>query len=276
MGELRVGIARQSQGNREMAVASATPQHSSAIAEWADRLVLWILTHWLALVLAALLIVTLLPFLAPVFMVWGWTRLGELIYTLYIPTCHQLPQRSWFLFGEKLTYTLPEIQQVYPSSDPWQLRFFYGTPEMGWKVAWSDRMISFYTMTPVFGLLYAALRRWVRRPLPLKLFLLTLLPLALDGVTHMINDTLFGVSAGGFRDTNAWLALLTGNVFPGFYAGDHLGTFNWWMRLVTGLLAAWGIAFYAFPWLDRLLGTEQRRYATETQRRERVSDGTTS
>jgi hypothetical protein len=30
------------------------------------------------------------------------------------------------------------------------------------------------------------------------------------------------------------------------------GTFNWWMRLLTGLLAAWGVAFLAFPWLDHL------------------------
>ncbi len=228
---------------------------------WADRVVLFVFTHWLALLLAAMLIFTLLPFLAPLFMVLGWTGLGHLIYTLYIPTCHQLPQRSWFLFGESLTYTLPEIQQVYPAVDPRQLRFFYGTQEMGWKVAWSDRMISFYTLTPVFGLLYVALQRWVRRPLPLQLFLLALLPMTLDGVSHMISDVGWGISGGGFRDTNAWLALLTGNAFPAFYAGDHFGTFNWWMRLVTGLLAAWGVAFYVFPWLDRFLCAERQRYS---------------
>jgi uncharacterized membrane protein len=221
--------------------------------------VLWIFTHWLALVLAGMLVFTLLPFLAPVLMALGWTRLGEAIYTLYVPFCHQLPQRSWFLFGEKLTYTLPEIGQAAESTDPWALRFFYGTPEMGWKVAWSDRMISFYTMTPVFGLLYAAVRRWVRRPLPLRLFLILLLPLAVDGLTHVINDVVWGVSGGGFRDTNAWLAALTGGAFPGFYAGDHTGTFNWWMRLISGLLAAAGVAFTLFPWLDRLLRRERAR-----------------
>jgi hypothetical protein len=216
----------------------------------------FVFSRWLALVLASLLIVTLLPFLAPILMALGWTRLGELVYTLYIPTCHQLPQRSWFLFGEKLTYTLSEIQQVYPMTDPWQLRFFYGTPEMGWKVAWSDRMISFYTMIPVFGLFYALLRRWIRRPLPLKVFLLTLLPLVLDGATHIASDMFFGISSSGFRDTNAWLAVLTGNSAPGFYAGDYLGTFNWWMRVITGLLAAWGSAFSIFPWLNELLRRE--------------------
>lgn len=225
-------------------------------ARFIDDIVAGIAEHWLAVLLVVLLLFTFLPFLAPVFMTLGWTWAGKLIYTLYIPTCHQLPQRSWFLFGPKLTYTLDEINQVYPYLDSWNLRFFYGTPQMGWKVAWSDRMISFYTMTPVFGLLYAGLRR-LRHPspppLPLPIFLLTLLPLALDGGTHLLNDAIFGISGGGFRDTNAWLAALTGNAFPNFYVGDHFGTFNWWMRLGTGLLAAWGIAFYTFPWLDRLI-----------------------
>ncbi len=208
--------------------------------------------HWLLLLLALMLVVTGLPFLAPVLMAIGWTGAGTFIYTIYTPFCHQLPQRSWFLFGEKLTYTLEEINRVYPSSDPWQLRFFYGTAAMGWKVAWSDRMLSFYTMTPIFGLLYAALRRWRLRPLPWRVFVLTLLPIALDGATHILSDLIFGVSNGGFRDTNVWLAALTGNAFPAFYAGDQLGTFNWWARLLTGLLAAWGVAFFAFPWLDQL------------------------
>jgi uncharacterized membrane protein len=232
------------------------PLPRSNIAQLIDRLVY---QHWLAFVLAVLFVFTLMPFLAPVMMTLGLTAVGEIIYTLYIPTCHQLPQRSWFLFGDKLTYTLAEIQQVYPTSDAWELRFFYGTPEMGWKVAWSDRMLSFYNMVPIFGLLYAGLRRWVQRPISIKLFLLVLLPITLDGGTHMINDMLAGVSGGGFRDTNAWLALLTGNAFPAFYAGDAQGTFNWWIRLMTGVVAAWGIAFFAFPWLDRIFRGEQAR-----------------
>lgn len=228
------------------------PAWERALVRSADRAAAWIEVHWLGALLTVLLIFTGLPFLAPVFMALGWELPAKAIYTLYIPFCHQLPQRSWFLFGEKLTYTLDEIRQVYPSTDPWDLRFFYGTPQMGWKVAWSDRMISFYTMMPVFGLVYAWLRRRHRvRPLPWKACALLLLPLAVDGGTHALNDLIYGVSGGGFRDTNAWLAWLTGYRFVGFYAGDHFGTFNWWARLITGLLAAWGVAFTLFPWLDR-------------------------
>lgn len=246
-----------------MAVAHRSPQDQPLTHDprqyWADRLVLWVMTHWLALLLIGMFIFTFLPFLAPLFMALGWNRLGEAIYTLYIPFCHQLPQRSWFFFGNKFTYTLSEIEQVYGNTDPWALRFFYGSPQMGWKVAWSDRMISFYTMTPVFGLLYAALRRWVRRPLPFRIFLLLLMPMALDGFTHAISDAVWGISAGGFRDSNAWMSALTGNALPGFYAGDQAGTFNWWMRLVTGLWASVAVVFWAFPWLDRLLRHERTR-----------------
>lgn len=227
-------------------------QTRSRLAVAVDNFAASIERHFLGLLIGGMLVVTLLPFLAPVLMAVGWTGAGTLLYTLYTPFCHQLPQRSWFLFGEKLTYTLAEIVQVYPSTDPWQLRFFYGTPEIGWKVAWSDRMLSFYTMTPVFGLLYAALGRGRWRPISWRVLVLTLLPIALDGTTHILNDLLSGVSGGGFRDTNLWLAALTGNAFPAFYPGDHFGTFNWWARLLTGLLAAWGVAFFAFPWLDKL------------------------
>lgn len=235
--------------------------YPSPLARRSDAVVCWVFRHWLPIFLTPLLIFVTLPFLAPVAMAAGWTRLGEAIYLLYTPFCHQLPQRSFFLFGPKLTYTLAEIHQVFPSYDPWELRTFVGNPAMGWKVAWSDRMVSFYFLTPVFGLLYFILTRRGRRirPLSLPVLMLCLTPILLDGITHMLNDILAGVSGGGFRDTNAWLAALTANAFPAFYAGDHFGSFNWWARLLTGILAAWGIAFFAFPWLDNLFAAEAAR-----------------
>jgi hypothetical protein len=39
-----------------------------------------------------------------------------------------------------------------------------------------------------------------------------------------------------------------------FYAGDALGSFNSWMRLITGLLGGLGIAWFAFPHLEATLG----------------------
>jgi uncharacterized membrane protein len=228
-----------------------------------DRLIGWLLRHWLAWLLAGMLLFTLGPFLAPVLMASGWTGLGTLVYQLYAPFCHQLPQRSWFLFGPKLTYTLDEIGQVYPVADAWSLRAFVGTPAMGWKVAWSDRMLSFYTVTPLFGLLYALLRRLRPiRPLSWRVLVLALLPMFIDGTTHALNDLLYGVAGGGFRDTNTWLAVLTAHTWPGLYAGDAAGSFNWWARLLTGLLAAWGVALWFFPWFDQVIRQEIARSHT--------------
>jgi uncharacterized membrane protein len=238
--------------------------------KFADHVVALLLRHGLALLLAPLLIFTLLPFAAPLAMHLGLEFWGDLLYRFYGLFCHQLPQRSWFLFGPQLTYTLTEVQQATSASSPWELRAFVGTPAMGWKVAWSDRMISFYTLTPIFGLVYVVLRRIRGRsaPLPWFVLLLTLLPLAIDGGTHAINDVLTGgMSADGFRDTNHWLAWITFNAFPGFYTGDQLGAFNWWARLVTGALAAWGVAFTVFPLLDQLFQQEASFLVNQPSRR---------
>ena len=73
--------------------------------------------------------------------------------------------------------------------------------------------------------------------------------MAVDGGTHFISD-LAGIGLG-FRDSNLWLANLTSFTFgPNFYSGDALGSFNSWMRIITGLLAGLGLVWFAFPYLD--------------------------
>jgi nicotinamide riboside transporter PnuC len=75
------------------------------------------------------------------------------------------------------------------------------------------------------------------------------LPMVLDGITHFISD-LAGIGQG-FRYNNAWLAKLTGNVFAqSFYVGNALGSFNSWMRLVTGLLFGLAVAWMLYPALE--------------------------
>ena len=86
------------------------------------------------------------------------------------------------------------------------------------------------------------------KPLPWWGLVLFLLPMAIDGGTHMFSD-LAGIGQG-FRDSNQWLAALTNNALPAsFYAGDALGSFNCWMRILTGLLAGLGLAWFVFPYM---------------------------
>ena len=191
----------------------------------------------------------LLPFLAPVLMAIGWSGAGKAIYFIYSFLCHQLPERSYFLFGSQFTYSLPEIQAAWRNStNPRILRQFIGNPEMGWKVAWSDRMVSMFTSTWIFGLLWFPLHSRFPK-LPFWGLVLFLLPMALDGTSHLISD-FWGIGQG-FRDTNLWLAILTNHLFPSsFYIGDAWGSFNSLMRLLTGLSFGLGLVWFGFPYLD--------------------------
>ena len=113
----------------------------------------WISDHWFATFLILYGIWVWLPCLAPVFMKLGLTSVGNALYFIYSFFCHQLPERSLFFFGEKTMYSLSEIQAVWQdTANPLILRKFVGNPTMGWKMAWSDRMISFYTSVCLVGI----------------------------------------------------------------------------------------------------------------------------
>jgi uncharacterized membrane protein len=232
-------------------VSGAEAGRRHRIVQRIDRLVLWIGRHWLATLNVLTGVWVGLPWLAPVFMHIGATEPARLVYAFYSVQCHQLPQRSYFLFGGQLMLPLKDILGAYPAQDPLLLRPFIGTAALGWKVAWSDRMVSLYTPLFVGGVLFA-LGRWQGRrwgSLPVRAWALAYVPLAVDGLSHLIND----VSGLGFRDTNAWLAVLTGHALPAaFYACDALGSFNWWMRLLTGLLAGFATVWALYPRLDGL------------------------
>ncbi len=206
--------------------------------------------YWILLFGLVYGIFVLLPFLAPALMRIGWQSPANAIYFVYSFLCHQLPERSYFLFGPKLMVSLPEIQAAWQDTlNPLVLRKFIGNPQLGWKVAWSDRMVSMYTSIWVFGLLWWSLRRWIRS-LPWWGLVLLVLPLAIDGTTHLFSD-LAGIGLG-FRDSNTWLVVLTQNHLPvSFYSGDAWGSFNAWMRLLTGAIFGLGVVWFGFPYIDQ-------------------------
>ena len=215
----------------------------------------WLSHYWFETFLIIDGLWVFLPFLAPVFMHIGWDGAGRVLYFIYSFFCHQLPERSFFFFGQKPMYSLNEIQSVWQAtSDPMLLRRFIGNEIMGWKIAWSDRMISFYTSVWLFAVAWWPRRRKIK-PLAWRGFALLLLPLAVDGGTHAISD-LAGIGQG-FRDTNQWLAILTHSSYPAsFYVGDALGSFNSLMRFITGILAGLGIVWFAFPYLEESFGKD--------------------
>lgn len=215
----------------------------------ANRVVYSIARHWL---LGFSLVYGLyigLPFIAPVLMNLGLETPARVIYMIYSFLCHQLPQRSFFLFGERFTYPLEDILAAWNgSADAASLRQFIGNPVMGWKVAWSDRMVSMYSSILLFAWLWYPIRKSLPR-LRWQGLLLFILPMAVDGISHLVSD-LAGMGTG-YRETNLWLSNLTGQAFPDtFYAGNAWGSFNSLMRLVTGTIFGAGIVWYGFPYLE--------------------------
>jgi len=213
----------------------------------------WLSRHWFYLFLIIYGLWVWTPFLAPLLMHIGWDGAGKAIYFVYSFFCHQLPERSFFLFGQKTMYSLKEIRSVWQdTTNPIILRQFIGSGSLGWKIAWSDRMISFYTSVWLFAVAWLPFRSKIK-PLSLLGFTILLLPIAMDGGSHLISD--FAGIGQGFRDSNQWLAILVNHSLPAsFLMGDALGSFNSWARLLTGFLAGLGISWFALPYMEQSFG----------------------
>ena len=232
--------------NTPDAVVATRSTDSNSLGEWLSY-------HWFELFLLIYGLWVWTPFLAPLLMHIGWDGAGKAIYFIYSFFCHQLPERSFFLFGQKIMYPLSEIQSAWrDTTNPIILRQFIGNESLGWKIAWSDRMVSFYTSIWLFAVAWSPFKKKIK-PLSFLGFALFLLPIALDGGTHLISD--FAGIGQGFRDTNQWLAILMNNSLPStFLIGDSIGSFNSWARIITGLLAGLGITWLVFPYLEESFG----------------------
>lgn len=219
-----------------------------------------VIQNWLLIFIIGFGFLNLLPFAAPIFMEAGWKDGASPIYRFYGFLCHQMAQRSFFLFGDSLMLNADELPVSLTGNttvDTLTLRNFTGNDSTGWKVAWSDRMIYMYGSIWLAGMWYywrMRIRRQTVRPVGLVFFIGSMIPVGLDGFTHFISD--FEGLTQGFRYHNEWLAVLTGHVLPQwFYAGDALGSFNSTMRLVTGIIFGIGMAAYIFPLVDQMIRT---------------------
>ncbi|MEZ4637478.1 MAG: DUF2085 domain-containing protein [Caldilineaceae bacterium] len=151
----------------------------SRLAKGADQLVTGIARHWLALINTAMALYLLLPFMAPTFLSLGWTRPAQAIYGIYSFACHQLPDHSYFLFGQEPFYSLEslEAQGMTPGLNLLQQRYFVGNESTGYKVAICQRDVAIYGAVLLTGLLFAFVRRRARSP-GLKIYALFLIPIA--------------------------------------------------------------------------------------------------
>lgn len=180
-------------------------------------MVVWVARHWLALINTAWALYAFLPFLAPVLMWAGLPVAAQVIYTVYSAVCHQLPTHSYFLFGPSFAPPAADLvaHGMTASTNLFQQRVFIGNEAVGWKVALCERDVAIYATVFVTGLLYALLRHRLR-PLPFKIYVLFLIPIAVDGLTQLV----------GLRES------------------------NWWLRTITGALFGFGSVWFAYPYVE--------------------------
>lgn len=167
-----------------------------------DRAAAWVLRHWLLIVNSVAISYATLPWLSPIAIATGHPLLGEFLFHLYAPLCHQKPERSFFIAGH--------------------------------QVAFCHRCAAMYTAIALAGLLFGLLRQHLR-PSSLRLAGLLMLPILIDGGTHMIDD-LFGLQLRG--------------------GGDAIGTPNFWLRIVTGALVGVVVLIAVYPRIERDLTHE--------------------
>jgi len=245
--------------------ASETGNREKSWAAKSNRMVHWLSRHWLLTFNLLFGLIIGLPWLAPIFMKLGWDSFGRALYSLYSLECHQLPERSYFLFGSKMTYSLNEVQAAWqPTNNPLILRQFLGNQEMGWKVAWCERTTWWYGSIWLGALIFRYIRGRLSAP-RISALIIAAMPMALDGGTHLISD-LF-VIGSGFRDNNAWLATLTHHTFTSsFYVGDTFGSFNSWMRIMSGVILGIAIVWFAFPRVESYMNDMARRIEYKFQK----------
>jgi uncharacterized membrane protein len=173
---------------------------TGTIPGWAhilERTIQWAIRHWLLFANGLILLYGGLPWLAPIAHATGHHTLGNLIFAIYHAFCHQIPQRSFFLFG--------------------------------YQVAYCHRETAMYTTLFIGGLLFGLVRNRIR-PVSWRIGGLLMLPILLDGSTHLIDDLLDHGLRGG---------------------GDAIGTPNFWLRMITGALFAIAVLIALYPRLDR-------------------------
>lgn len=186
---------------------------------YADKVIFQLAKHWLALANLFWGLYVGLPLLAPVLMNAGYPLPAQIIYTIYRPACHQLPERSYFFGGPQVVYSPEELAAAGVKVGLFSRDI--GNEAVGWKVAFCERDVAIYGTIFVAGLLFGLFRRrFLHWRMPLRYFLIFLIPMGIDGVLQLL--------------------------------GLHQST--WLLRTITGSIFGLGAVLFAYPYADEGFG----------------------
>ncbi|MFQ5858182.1 MAG: DUF2085 domain-containing protein, partial [Anaerolineae bacterium] len=189
-----------------------------------ERVVLFGAEHWLLLANLAVFVFVALPVLAPFLAEAGLERPALWIYSAYRLACHQLPYRSYFIGGPAFDYSVAEIQAVTGVRDPLLLMHRpLVRSVLGSQTAFCHRDIAIYASVLLAGLVFGLVRDRLK-PLPFKIFILCLVPIAVDGFTQLL-----------------------GGIVPFLPVRES----TWLLRTVTGALFGVSGVWLAYPYIEQ-------------------------
>lgn len=256
--------AQQRQGDVARIEAGIESGDIAVSTVWtgADRFSLWLSHHYLAVLNLIIILYLGLPFLAPVLMKAGLTAPAGVIYKGYSFVCHQLPYRSWFLFGEQAAYpralaNIPELLTFNqatgiaegPSAEEiYTARAYVGDEHIGYKVALCQRDVGIYGAMLAFGFLYGILRALpLKRPFPALHWILWvvigILPMGLDGGTQLLSQY--------FPIVNSLFPLRESTPF---------------LRSLTGILFGLTTAWFGYPMVEESMADTRRVFGDKFKR----------
>lgn len=180
--------------------------------------------HWVIAV--GLLLYTVIPFISPILFETGHPRLGWYIQTMYSFFCHQRPERSIFLFGEQITYSMQDLLP-YGYNGGLDGYTFVGNKNLGYKAAFCVRDTFLYGSMSIVGISILAMRKNIRIHWAWSIILCV--PLILDGGLQFLSEFLY-LS----RD------FLGIDLAKPFYLSNNV------KRAVTGILFGTGVAVFLF------------------------------
>ncbi len=192
-----------------------------------DKLSRYFKQFYILIFFVVFLAYALLPVLAPVLMHHGHELPAKLIYWIYQFLCHQLPYRSFFLYGEQPYYPLPEAEmgdsvKTFPEMvdtsemDFADMREFIGNEQMGYKFAVCQRDFALFLAIALFCLIFFLANSRIPK-INLWIWLLFgVAPIAIDGFSQLFSGTFSSIWV--VRESTPLLRVLTGGVFGFFTA----------------------------------------------------------
>ena len=179
------------------------------------------------------------------------------IYRVYGAMCHELAFRSWFLFGEQLSYPREaagvNVALSYTEatgldeSDLWAARDFVGNEIIGFKVALCQRDVAIYAGILVFGLIFSIVKRRIKPLHWVWWIMVGMVPIGLDGISQLITQLPF-FAEFPLRESTPFLRTLTGSLF--------------------GITTAW----FGYPLVEETM-RDTRKYLASKRERIRVEYG---